>query len=844
MPDDIQQQSNVNVVSPEGDLESVAPQDVQSAVDNEGYKVAGPTDVAHYKIKEKYGKSLLDPLKASMLGAARGASFGLSDQMLVHSGLANPRDVSGYQEANPVASTVGEVAGVVAPALMGEEAGLTNLPGMVSKTGSGVERAAADALGTVGSKALGSAVEGAAYGLGNVVSEEALGDPDLTAQSALAQVGLSSLGMGVIGGTLGLGAKMLPEALLGAKKGILEAEEVALGKQFEPNAMEKAYAKASSAVSGKSEEDILKALQYRHISMPSQAEKMELSKDFATALQDQYSNVDKELRGSFNKAREAESKSLLASVDPELIGKELESVKNRLDQAIIGMEQEPELFPARFSRKLELLREGLERDTQDASSHDMFKAIDDLKGKIDKEIPYGRDIQPQDKDAIASLDSLRSDLKTTLEKEDIFGEAAKRQKTFNEATNDYLTSVKEFKKNFLTKTGTRNGKVAYKVDPIKVNTFLNQINDARGAAKGETLTDFQRATRKIVEQMETTHNAVADKGFDRGAIEALIKKVEEAHGNAESQARMTNTLKSINSMGGAMGESLGVGGALAAGHPILAAAVEGYHMLRNPSLAIQRLAALEKLVQRTTSTIEKGAKAILRPNELDIVTKSKTPYKESVEDLTKKFDKRADNIRKLNSNPQGFVDQTTEALSGVNQHAPKVAAGMSQSAAAGIAFLASKLPNKDNDDPFAPKQVTSPTEIAKFNQYYDIVKKPLSILDKAKDGTLTTDHLLAIKQVYPVLYQHIQTTLMSEMANKRNKSLPYRSKLMVSMLLGKNVGTTSLSPLSIIANQMILHPPGQAMIPSMPKATPASANKLTMSNRFQTPLQSTIARTK
>jgi hypothetical protein len=58
----------------------------------------------------------------------------------------------------------------------------------------------------------GSAVEGAAYGLGQVVSEHALGDPDLNGEKVLATVGTSAL----VGGALG--------SLFGGAKGAIQAK--------------------------------------------------------------------------------------------------------------------------------------------------------------------------------------------------------------------------------------------------------------------------------------------------------------------------------------------------------------------------------------------------------------------------------------------------------------------------------------------------------------------------------------------------------------------------------------------------------------------------------------------
>ena len=82
-------------------------------------------------------------LAAAGLGAARGASLGLSDYAAA--GLLGKDYVSGVQKANPIASTVGEVGGVILPSLLtaGEYTPI-GLSGALARGGEGI---AARALG-------------------------------------------------------------------------------------------------------------------------------------------------------------------------------------------------------------------------------------------------------------------------------------------------------------------------------------------------------------------------------------------------------------------------------------------------------------------------------------------------------------------------------------------------------------------------------------------------------------------------------------------------------------------------------------------------------------------------
>lgn len=164
-------------------------------------------------VEDVYG-GLGGMAKAFAAGAGRGASFGLSDQALVHSGMVSPETLKGLEQTNPIASAAGEIVGIIGPALVGDEAGLANLPGTVGRIGARVaETAEAKGAGNIVSKMAGRAAEGAVYGAGQSVSENALGDHDLISEKTLANIGLSAAFLGGVPTLVGQAAKMTGKAL-------------------------------------------------------------------------------------------------------------------------------------------------------------------------------------------------------------------------------------------------------------------------------------------------------------------------------------------------------------------------------------------------------------------------------------------------------------------------------------------------------------------------------------------------------------------------------------------------------------------------------------------------------
>lgn len=267
----------IALTDPEGKIVDVDPNEVYPSITQGGYRFASPSEIHNADMESLYGEGIGNSLKAFGLGVARTASLGTSDQFFTHAGVASPKALSELQSRHPLASGVGEVGGAIAPLFIpgaGEAEALNALKAAkaagdaaeiakakaaldtarttfkaadalnpmrsLTKAGRIVENsiaplveneaatgAAQKILGAVAPKAVGSAVEGAAFGLGQSVSEDALGDPDLTAQKVMANIGYSALFAGGIGGLLGL-----PSAF---RKGDTEAESVIQGIQKDLN---------------------------------------------------------------------------------------------------------------------------------------------------------------------------------------------------------------------------------------------------------------------------------------------------------------------------------------------------------------------------------------------------------------------------------------------------------------------------------------------------------------------------------------------------------------------------------------------------------------------------------
>ena len=196
VPDGVQP-GEVGLLSPDG-VPTAFPAHLQQEMLSQGYQPDTPQNRQQHALRAKYGSGIGNSLTAAGLAALSTASFGTSDEALVHSGVFSPEALAAYQDMHPIASTAGSLVGAAAPALLGDEASPL---GLLAKG----TRGAADALGGgVAAKLAASSVEGSFYGLGLAVHEDALGDPGLTAENVAAYMGMGGL-LGLGGAAVGAG---------------------------------------------------------------------------------------------------------------------------------------------------------------------------------------------------------------------------------------------------------------------------------------------------------------------------------------------------------------------------------------------------------------------------------------------------------------------------------------------------------------------------------------------------------------------------------------------------------------------------------------------------------------
>jgi hypothetical protein len=848
MPEELTNLETTEVVSPDGEVGTVPTSTLSDALET-GYRI--PTSDEHIAAaeKEQYAQR---PKAAAAVGAIKSvAPFGIGMAGLRATGVA-PETLEKLQQYNPGATTAGEVAGVLVPSPIG----IGKLASVAGKTvASAVEGVAAKAAGKILSKAagkiVGGGVEGALFGGSNVLNESVISDnPSQVAENALSEVGMSALWGGTLGGALHFGEVAIPPILAKAREAA-NTTSASLGvssvAQRVAGAAKEGYASAASVISGKPKEDILAAIMNRGTdAKPLDAE--EITKN----LQQHVDALEKAKTTAIKDIRPEETEQLTMGADPIKVQQVASDTYNSLDNAIKTMRTEPELYPGNYPRQLELIRDSIPRTINSESAPaDVFDALNGLKQQLDTKIPYERVPSVTSQNAISLIKDLRGGIKQSLEDESVWGQAGARQAQFNNALSDYLKSANlprqkgEFVKQFMYKGA---GGVL-KVDPSKVETFLKNVQSSKGIKSASALSNFVDSSNTLLDQIESTYKSLPDKEFDKQALKDFIDRNQAVIERNQQQAQLNRLAKGASAEGSGMEPF--VAGALAhtvgLSHPLVGALVAGAEALRYPGQFINRLTKLEEAFHSAQQKIVRGARALAGPaGRLADYTKGYTASRLAVSNKAK-YEKITDQVKELATNPVTAIDKFHASVEGLESHAPRTAAAMQQAGSRAISFLMSKIP-QPQQGPLAPPPEPSNAQIGIFGHYYRAVEDPLSVLKDAASGTLTHAGVETLMAVYPTLYDNIKTTILSELSDKKDPSaLPYRRRLMLSLLLGQDVDG-STSPMSIQANQSMLSVSAaqtqakDAAMAGANKPRAAGLDKLSISNRALTAQQQSSQR--
>lgn len=710
----------------------------------------------------KYG-GFGDRLANAAIHAASLPTFGLAEYAAT--GLLGKDYVAGIDRANPLSGLAGDAAGVVIPALLGDEAGFGQI---ASKLAGGAERGVARALGE-GILARGistgvaGAIEGGAMGASDAVARSALDDDGLSAEKILAGAGHGALAGGVLGFGLGAGGALVGKVARPVTEGAVGLVRSALGKAEDITGKE--------FLEGASGRYAYKSLGGGKKEFTELAERGIAPEEIGNWVQDNWSKYSPDV--SFVRSNAAE-KAAVAEAMVKDAGEQVGNAIKRLDIEAKAAEASEAVRPVNAAKSIvsQVEKEILPKLRENPWFQSEANKIEQHLANFSK--ASGIDVSAEE---LAKLKAL----------------AASGSPEYAAAAAEKVAQVEE-------------AQASLSWEKLhKWRSDLDSKIDFLGQEKGinQALKDMRSMMERHTE--EATNVVGGELGAEYKAAKGDYQKATLAQQAADNGASRT----SANRMLG-MSEQFGLVQGLMSGNPILGAlGAAGQYGLKHYG---DQVAAT---LLRKASTMQAMEHAVLRTSSLqDMAVKGFFDGgKVTVGPKVVKAGRIAERIREVTAAAAAPPTHSNDPHAPDPTIAPKLAMQYQQAKYNALNYLASQAPQGTPKTPLLPTLRNPPSraELMSWKIKSDVFDDPIGTVGYAlKSGTLRTEHIDALDAMYPKIASELRTQFHTAlvMAAARGK-LPPSNKLRQLGILLRTPATPDQEPGFIEAQQAAYAQPDQ-----------------------------------
>jgi hypothetical protein len=818
-----------------GKVAPIDPDDLPAAYAR-GWKPAAEAQIADYYRQQKYGGGIEQ--------AKTFAGTALEAFADAHPGqLVGPERVL----ANPQAAKWGEVTGKIAQGVAATTVA-GGLLGVAEKAGAAaaeaIPRGGVDTFGTAVarnalSRAASGSVDAGIFEGTQIVHEAALGDPKLTAENIAVRMGMAMLSGGAAGGILGAAEVAVPTAVSRAKQSM----DGIIGWAKSP--------KVQAALSGQPEEKIAEYQGLFDAGVDPAAIKRQ-----AAALADQTQDAVDSMKSAHsfaNEIRRQEASNLIESLNQEtsMAGaqKQVQELTDQAKGLLETMQARPAVYNPTTVGKFEDGFKIFTEDVQAAKSPAEINAVmDDFKRFTQDRLHWGgrnTALMPDVQEAERAIKGFGVKLRTSLEDESVWGQAGARQAAFNSKESAWFKSNAGLNQ-FWGKKLKADGSVV--MDPGKWSTAATGDPAGKQLAM-EAYSNWHRDSLAYLEEITNTANNVhvPTSQLDPAALQDLVNNSAKVAQRISQSQRMAVLSKELGSTPTSGLADIAMDQAM--GGPFFGPIATGLRLFRNLGNVPKTVAMLTKLQglnKSVGSAVENNIGSIFSlPYEKGIHAAGVaagappepkiSPAVGPVPPLTRAgavLASRLPDVTRL-SNPDALIDHVQQLTGPIAAHAPATAQALATTASAAATYMGNLIPVHNLPGIQQNKWVPSSDEIYKFNEAYDILHKPMNLLAKTKDGSLTMGEVRALQTVYPTWFSNVQAKVGLRLAS-HDKPLPTSTIAGLSRLMGAPA-TAHGSPGYGRASQAVYAsgqpPPG----PPQPtgRGSPA-AGKVTMGDRLRT----------
>ena len=246
------------------------------------------------------------------------------------------------------------------------------------------------------------------------------------------------------------------------------------------------------------------------------------------------------------------------------------------------------------------------------------------------------------------------------------------------------------------------------------------------------------------------------------------------------------------------------------------------------------LSAIESSANKQKNKISSSVNGFFKAASIGVTSGSLEVYSD------KDLEKAKKSLETVQSNPEELINQYVKNNKQLLEAAPETANALQQRIIAGVQFLKSKAPFREQA--YIGEQLQpSRSELMKFYDYLTAVEKPQVVYEQMKQGYVNPNTLETLRVVYPKTYENIQAEVLAKMP----KSLTRSQKIQLQPLLGSKV-----TPAMDYNNLMVLQgktqgsqAANQQIGQAGSRPAMARAKDIKLSDRAKTGLDKTLYRT-
>ena len=792
----------------------------------------------------------VEGLKTAGEGLARGVTAGLSD-IAESKILGNREDIAARKAEHPWIAGASELTGFAAPALADLASGGTLTPeiaaaegaskgasltglaahaleyspaGLIGKLGGATDAAvgkvlgskvAGTALGRIAGMAAAGGAENAAFGVGNQLSEDALGDAPTTADKLMAAATHNGLMGLVLGGAIGTAGEVLSPLFrsVGSKLDKASDVEAAHALGLDKRTLTQAGKRFGGADSVRN--------------LGTIANEEGLLGD--TAAQKIGSDASQMLERTQAKIQER-GQEIGELGDKYNVNVSAKEILQQYDNAIAEMSGNARKADAAYQDALAKAGDNTQAKAAAKAAYD--KSVEAGQSSIGKGT---REYLQKQRDVLAEdLGYSGKDVTTQVKLSDA-EKAEWIQNNKDEAGRAMLTG--DWPPPSQLKTITTKAKDV-DIPLSRVITERQAIGERAGFKSIEASAE-QKALQKIYGKMTDFEES----SIDKAARQIGGESADDA-GKLRDLKRRFQGLKLIESglekraASEAGGHNIGLGAKLAGAAafvshgPLLAAGtLFGAHLAgeKGSAIASHVLGKLSRLDMLARATREVDSELKNSVGVLSGRTKPRVRLKRFAGPSDNaSVEEKADYVHAHSVAKTATLEQLNEAMPGLSKHAPKTAGALIQKLNLAAQYIASQRPRQLNQpsllDPTAKPRYAD-ADVERSFESIRAAQDPVGVLSEAMEtGRIGPHEIEAIQSTHPDLFKELQKDVLAELSDpKVGGQIPVKSANVIAQLFGV-AADPAYSAQGVAAYQAAYQsgaPSGQEPAGAQPKGNPA-----------------------